>query len=172
MRSIKLVPIVALSAISFLPVSATAQQWIVRCDSGPKPLCLDATQAGRGGRVQVSECNEDLVAQRWDANKPEPNQIQNRWLAEEAQGEGCLDILVATNPTDNEVATNTCNPDLQAQRWNFQQDENGATISNQFTAQCLGGLAINQATVEPVVCPGPDWKFVNVGDDRLGCPPQ
>jgi hypothetical protein len=147
-----------------------AQQWIVRCDSpGPTaPLCLDATTDQSGGRVQVSECGKTKTYQQWDTkNEPFiPVQIKNRGMG------NCVDINVYSNPADNKVVTNPCQSYLQAQQWIFKQQEGGTTLLNSYTGQCLGGDPIAIHTAEPVGCgSAPKWRFANVGDMRLGCPP-
>jgi hypothetical protein len=169
MRLIKWVPVVAFSAVCSIPASVMAQQWIVRCDSpSPTPLCLDATTNQPSGRMQLSECDKTKTYQQWDANKPKSENIQNRGM------NNCVDIYVYSDPDDNEVVTNKCDSSLEAQEWSFEQtNPNGAPIQNEYTGQYLGGLAVNHATVEPVpYTTAPKWRFANVGDMRLGCPPM
>ena len=174
MHLFRMVPAAALSAACLLPLSATAQQWIVRCDSpGPKPLCLDATTMAVPGRVQLSECKKGLEGQEWFAKKPGEKQIQNRWLSDGGKNnKGCLDLLVQF--PFNLVATKDCDANLVAQQWDFDQtNQNGAVIKNAYVStECLSGPAIPFGTVQPASCNwAPTWKFVNVGDERLGCPP-
>ena len=175
MRLIKSVPALAFAAVAFAPASAMAQQWVVNCGSN---RCMDATQMAAGGRVQVSNCsakNPELRGQQWDANKPKSGNIQNRWIADSNSKNGCLDVFVSSGP--DEVRTNECNDQLQAQKWIFQQNQNGNLISNFFTHECLEDVSgIHQGTVEPRPCDWTNlsqrWKWVNVGDTRLGCPPM
>jgi hypothetical protein len=178
MHNVKLITAVACAALGFGSTSAMAQQWIVNCASH---LCLDATQIAPGGRVQVSTCsakNPELRGQQWDANKPQSQNIQNRWIADNNQNGGCLDIFV--NPPSNWPQTTECNSYLQAEKWNFTQSNQGKLISNVYTGECLEDVSLPTTSPPDTVglvkapCDGTKstqkWKWVNVGDPNLACP--
>ncbi|MDD5033827.1 MAG: RICIN domain-containing protein [Methylococcaceae bacterium] len=163
------------SAALLLPLSAMAQQWIVNCAASH--LCLDATKAESGGAVQVSNCSAkspELKGQQWDADKPESGMIQNRW------NEKNLDIYIKTPSMPNEIQTITPNPTLEAQHWIFKRDGSGdKLIKNKYHPSgpelCLdAGANTPLSVVKPLPCvPGKveqQWKWVNVGDTRSGCP--
>jgi hypothetical protein len=157
MRFIKLAPIVGVCVVSFFPLSATAQQWVMNCESN---LCLDITEPG--GPVQMQPCDEGLVGQQWDARQPLPENIQNRFNGQ------CLDFNIANGM----VATNACNPGYMAQLWDYRQDWFPNPIRNMYTGQCLDAAGGNVVSAPCNASPTQMWKWVNIGDNAPGCPPH
>lgn len=161
MRLIKMLPVVGLCAASFLPASATAQQWIVNCDSN---LCMDVTV---DGKIQMAECDPNKTYQRWDVNVSSvpAQKVQNRGNLQ------CLDIF-----DDNTIHTSACEDWKNNQLWNFPCRIEGDSIESvPFMGKCLVAENNNLAPVtldncDPVAS-AKQWKCVNIGDTRPNCPP-
>ena len=153
----KLVPMVGFCAVSFLPVSATADhhlttQRIINAQSG---MCLDATS--EGGFVQQSKCQDGLKGQLWTLDG---HRIVNvNWPNQ------CLDIYVIDgHPLLNTVQTSTCEGWKQAQEWEIDQSK----IQNGYTDQCLvapGNRALGPVQALRCQCYGgfEAWQVVEVG---------
>ena len=163
MRLKKLVPMVGFCAVSCFSSSVIAQLWVKNCATNQ---CLDATTADPNGKVQVSECNTNLKAQEWYANRGLlPSPISNAYFEQQ-----CLDMHEAV-VGGFEAVTNPCDDTKHAQNWHFVPNGYDGPIENgYYSGQCL--TVANDGAVTPAGCNGERsqrWYWVNVGDDII-CP--
>jgi hypothetical protein len=158
MYFVKAVSVVGICAVSALPLSATAQRWIVNCETSQ---CLDVTE---DGDVQTSKCDETKTYQQWDVNVPGVPQgkIANRGKNE------CLDVF-----NDKSIHTTSCEPWKNFQQWKFPCLGNlGTRIKSDHFDECVT-TKDKSATPAAILTDCQNaamWRCVNVGDPNLSCP--
>jgi hypothetical protein len=128
MRLFKIVPIVGFCAVSFLSVSAIADNHIQQIVNLESKMCVDATS--EEGFAQQSLCNPALKGQQWEYQ--DDKFVNQNWPTQ------CLDIYVVkdkTLPDLNTVQTSKCEGWKEAQKWTI--DNKSRLIKNHYTGQCL-----------------------------------